>query len=324
MITQNKIDTKTPQLIFTVKRNYTGIIVRILCSILTLSAILVPLVLFLTSDNNSDSLLANSSSDCSKFDYGDHTSDKLIDGIYGNPSMENYVSEAQRIVDLMNRIWTPVEHFTMLAKTTDSKFSDNLIWLKTFFSSETIDYLKTTQWADNNENYYSGGGRMFLTISPIEKFRFYLYSHEYFHAQQHVMAGPTFQTLPEPRVWMTEGCATVIGYSMIDFIEGLGIETIKNFIENSFYKVSECGAKQETYDGVISNYHCSSLLVLTLWQMTNIYPCSSEVWKSYCTDGSPFSRVFSVKPTDVYSNVSSIVYKNLTRFYYEQVNMFNI
>ena len=101
------------------------------------------------------------------------------------------------------------------------------------------------------------GGRIFLTISPIEKNRFYLYSHEYFHAQQHVMAGPTFETLPEPRLWMKEGCATVIVYSMVDFIEGSGIETIENFIKESFDKVDHCGANQETSVGIIPNYHCS-------------------------------------------------------------------
>ena len=95
------------------------------------------------------------------------------------------------------------------------------------------------------------------------------------------------------------------------------------YCERNCSYVSQCGVEQETYEGTVVNYFCSTLLVFTLWNMTNIYPCSRTVWESYCTDGSPFENIFFVNPTNVYSQVDNIVNENITHLFYEQVNMFN-
>ena len=62
---------------------------------------------------------------------------------------------------------------------------------------------------------------------------------------------------------------------------------------------------EQTQDGIASAPKKPGMvsLVMTLWHLTQIYPCSPQVWSTYCST-SPFGTVFA--STDLQSTYDSV------------------
>ena len=255
------------------------------------------------------------------FDYTARIDDIHPDGIYGDPDLGSFVDEATQIVALMDSIWVPVQHYTMVAKRRNTSFAENSAWLNATFNASKVAYLREQPWGTyKNVNEYNSRGRVFLTLVPEDHNQAYLIAHEYHHVQQHVMAGLSFASTSH-RMWLKEGCATSVGNGMRDWIHSESVS--HTFIHHALTKAHLCNESQETYDGRVGSYECSTLLVFTLWNMTGVYPCSKMVWESYCHDGSPFaSTLNATTPQDVYANVGNLTYADAAIMASKQIDMF--
>jgi hypothetical protein len=251
-------------------------------------------------------------------EYGTHV---YKPGIFTDPGLN--VDEVLGVVKTIDNIWIPLTNnvnYTMLIK----RLNASVDWLSTNFSSEAVEFYKHQDWAKYPDfNSYQGRGNIYMTYEPDFEDRFYLIAHEYLHLQQHYLAGRIFLVDPVdiPQVWMLEGCASLVGHAFTDYAFGTGIENVRQKVLAASDDLYKCGVNQVTYDGVLASYTCSIFLVLTLWEITEVYPCSSEVWQTYCTDKHIDVPFDNITIQNVYATVKTNDYSNLDYLYKRQADM---